>query len=137
MPTGIVLLADSHSPMLEGIRSLMDERFRVVVMVANEQSLLEAVERLQPDLAIVDVSFPHTTGSNIIAMLHDRFPDLNVIALSAFDDRNLADRILACGAVAIVPKSSAVNDLAAALDVLGCIRKSVFPGVRTPTIFHR
>ena len=38
--SGIVLLADSHSPMLEGIRSLLDERFEVVVMVADVRSLL-------------------------------------------------------------------------------------------------
>ena len=73
MRRGSVLLADSHSPMLEGIRSLLDERFEVVVMVADVRSLLETMEKLQPDLVIVDVSLPHTAGQNVIAMLHDRF----------------------------------------------------------------
>lgn len=120
MPTGTVLLADNHSPMLEGIRSLLEGRFNVVVMVADERSLLEAVEKLQPDLAIVDVSLPHTSGSNIIAILRERFRDLNLIALSSFADRIVADRILASGADAVVPKSSAVDDLSSALDVAGC-----------------
>ena len=62
MRKGSVLLADRHSPMLEGIRSLLDERFEAVVMVADERSLLEAIERLKPVLAVVGVSLPRTSS---------------------------------------------------------------------------
>ena len=135
MRRGSVLLADSHSPMLEGIRSLLDERFEVVVMVADVRSLLWTMEALRPDLVIVDVSLPHTAGQNVIAMLHDRFRGLNVIALSVFDDRIVADRIvadrsLASGAVAVVLKSSAVTDLGPTLDAIGCGRQYPSPNVR-------
>ena len=71
-------------------------------MVADVRSLLETMEKLQPDLVIVDVSLPHTVGQNVIAMLHDRFRGINVIALSGFDDRIVTDRSLASGAVAVV-----------------------------------
>jgi DNA-binding NarL/FixJ family response regulator len=130
MRRGSVLLADSHSPMLEGIRSLLDERFEVVVMVADVRSLLETMEKLQPDLVIVDVSLPHTVGQNVIAILRDRFGLLNVIALSAFDDRIVADRILASGAAAVVLKSSAVTDLGPALDAIDGGRQFLSPNVR-------
>ena len=136
MRTGSVLLADSHSPMLEGIRSLLDERFKAVVMVADERSLLEAIERLKPVLAVVDVSLPHTSSENVVAMLHGRFRGLKVIALSAFDDRAVADRILASGAVAVVLKSSAVNDLGPALDAVGRSHPYVSPGVRPRSTSH-
>jgi DNA-binding NarL/FixJ family response regulator len=130
MRCGSVLLADSHSPLLDGIRSLLDERFEVVVMVADVRSLLETMEKLQPDLVIVDVSLPHTVGQNVIAMLHDRFRGINVIALSGFDDRVVTDRSLASGAVAVVLKSSAVTDLGPALDAIGCGRQYLSPSVR-------
>jgi DNA-binding NarL/FixJ family response regulator len=130
MRWGNVLLADSHSPMLEGIRSLLDERFEAVVMVADERSLLESMERLRPDVAIVDVSLPHTTGGNIITLLHNRFPGVNVIALSAFDDPTLANRILASGAAAVVLKSSAVIDLGHALDAVAYGRQYVSPNMQ-------
>ncbi len=116
--------------MLEGIRTLLAERFEAVVMVADERSLLEALARLQPDLAIVDVSLPHTAGTNVVTVLHEQFPNLNVIALSAFDDRIVADRSLASGAVAVVLKSSAVTDLGPALDAIGCGRQYLSPNVR-------
>jgi DNA-binding NarL/FixJ family response regulator len=122
-----VLLADNHSPMLEGIRTLLGERFEAVLMMADVRSLLEGVMRLQPDLAIVDVSFPHKSGGNVIDLLHARFPDLTVIALSAFADRTVTDRILASGAAAVVFKSSAVIDLGPALDAVGCSRPFAVP----------
>jgi len=130
MRRGSVLLADSHSPMLEGIRSLLDERFEAVVMVADERSLLATMDRLKPDLAIIDVSLPHTKGKNVIAMIHERFPGTDLIALSLFGDRSVTDRILASGAVAVVLKSSAVTDLGPALDAIRCGCQYVSPNVR-------
>lgn len=130
MRHGSVLLADSHSPMLEGIRSLLEERFEVVVMVADMRSLLGMMATMQPDLVIVDVSLPHAAGQSVIAMIHERYRRLNVIALSVFDDRVVADRILASGAVAVVLKSSAVTDLGPAIDEVGCGRKYLSPNVR-------
>lgn len=130
MRRGSVLLADSHSPMLEGIRSVLDERFEVVVMVADVRSLLETMERLQPDLMIKDVSLPQAVGQNVIAMLHDRFRDLKVVALSTFDDRIVAARILTSGAVAVVLKSSAVTDLGQVLESIDCGRQNLSPNVR-------
>ena len=50
-----VLLADSHSPMLEGVRNLLEGRFEAVVMVADESSLLQAAEKVRfriPELAM-------------------------------------------------------------------------------------
>ncbi len=130
MRRGSVLLADNHSPMLEGIRSLLIERFDVVVMVADATSMMETLEKLQPDLVVVDVSLPYVTGQNVIAELHDRYPRINVMALSAFNDRIIIDRTLASGAVAVVLKSSAVLDLGPALDAVGCGRQYVSPGMQ-------
>ena len=122
-----MLLADSHSPRLEAIRSLLDKRFEAVVMVADERSLLEMLARLKPDLVIVDVSLPHTSGRNVIAMIHERFPGTDLIALSDFNDRSVTERILASGAIAVVMKSSAVTDLGPALDAIGCDRQCSAP----------
>ena len=96
-------------------------------MVADERSLLEMLARLKPDLVIVDVSLPHTSGRNVIAMIHERFPGTDLIALSDFNDRSVTERILASGAIAVVMKSSAVTDLVPALDAIGCDRQCSAP----------
>lgn len=66
MRRGSVLLADSHSPMLEGIRSLLDERFEVVVMVADVRSLLETMEKLQPDRRAIGARFSGTIEKQLM-----------------------------------------------------------------------
>ena len=134
MRRGSVLLADSHSPMLVGIRSLLNERFDAVVMVADERSLLEAMERFRPDLVIVDVSLPHTAGKNVIEVVHERFPGTALIALSLFNDPSVTSRILASGAIAVVMKSASATELAPALEAVSSRRKYTTLNVSTPSI---
>ncbi len=124
-----VLLADSHSPMLEAVRVLLDDRFDAVVMVADERSLLESIAKLLPELVIVDVSLPRHLGRNIVAVLRAQFPDLSMIALSAFHDKFVAEQLLASGAVGVVLKSSAVTDLGPALDAVAVGKRFVSPAI--------
>ena len=99
MKQGTVWLADRHSPMLEGVCNLLEGCFQAVVRVADEASLFEAVQRLQPECAIVDVSFPLSDGSggNIISHLHRRAPELKLITLSVHNERAVAERVLELG----------------------------------------
>jgi DNA-binding NarL/FixJ family response regulator len=115
---GTVVLADSHSPMLEGVRSLLEGRFEAVVMVADEVSLLQTVEKVKPELAIVDLSFPRKemNSGNIAAMLRERFPDLKLIMLSVHDEPVVVERMLAMDAAGYVMKGSATTDLLPAIE---------------------
>ena len=130
MKHGTVLVADSHSPMLEGVRSLLEERFESVVMVADEMSLLPTAEKLQPDLVIVDVSFPMTGTKNAVAVLRERFPDIRLIALSIHDESVAVERVLASGASAYVLKRCATTDLVPALEEVSAGRVYVSPAAR-------
>jgi DNA-binding NarL/FixJ family response regulator len=130
MKHGTVLLADSHSPMLEGVRSLLEERFESVVMVADESSLLPTAEKLQPDLVIVDVSFPMTGTKNAVVVLRERFPEMQLIVLSVHDEFVAVDRVLANGASAFVLKRCATTDLVPALEEVSAGRVYVSPAAR-------
>ncbi len=131
MKHGSVLLADSHGPMLEGVRSLLEERFDSVVMVADESSLLQTAEKLLPDVAIVDVSFPVTGRKNVVTVLQDRFPEMKLIALSVHDESVVVDRVLSSGASAFVLKRSATTDLVPALQEVFAGRVYVSPGAKS------
>ena len=134
MKTGTVLLADRHSPMLEGVRTLLEGRFEAVVMVADESSLFQAVEKLQPACAVVDVSFPCSADSNenIVSLLHKRVPGLKLVVLSVHDERAVVERVLELGATGFVLKRSAVTDLLPAIDAVLAGGTYVSPGVHPP-----
>jgi DNA-binding NarL/FixJ family response regulator len=120
MKQGTVLLADRHSPMLEGIRNLLEGCFQAVVMVADEASLFQAVQGLQLACAIVDISFPCSDRSavNVVSLLHRHAPDLKLIALSIHDERAVAERVLELGALGFVVKGAAVTDLLPAIEAV-------------------
>lgn len=120
MRHGRVLLADSHLPMLQGVRSLLESLFAAVVMVADEASLLETIERLDPDLVVVDLSMPVQEGTNVARQLMGRFPGLRLIALSVHDEPTVATRMLNEGVAGFVLKRTAATDLIPAVQaVLG------------------
>lgn len=118
MKQGRVLLADSHANMLGGIRSLLETVFAVVVMVADEPSLLDVIERFQPDLVIVDLSLPVREGTNIARRLNGRYPGLRLIVLSVHDEPAVVRQMLDIGVTGFVLKRTAATDLLAAVEVV-------------------
>jgi len=58
MKSGRLLLADRHLGVLGGVHGLLHDLFDSVVMVADAQSLAEAVTDLGPDLVVMDLSLP-------------------------------------------------------------------------------
>ena len=113
-----VLLADRHPNMLEAVRGLLEGWFATTVMVADETSLFEAVERMEPDLVVVDLSFPVSGGSNVVRTLFKRFPELRVIVLSVHDEQAALSQALGAGAAGFVLKRTAAVDLTPAVDAV-------------------
>ena len=118
MKKGKVLLADSHQNILSGVRSLLEGLFENVFMVADESSLLEAADKIGPDLIIADLSLPVTDEINIARRLRITFPEIKLIILSVHDEKVAIHECLKAGAVGFVLKRNAVNDLAPAIEAV-------------------
>jgi DNA-binding NarL/FixJ family response regulator len=106
-----VVLADQHPAMLEGIRRMLETAAESVLMVADEASLMQAVESVAPDLVIVDLSFPVSGGANVVRLLKRQHPGIKLIVVSLHDDPAAADEAAAAGAEGFVLKRRAVVDL--------------------------
>jgi two-component system secretion response regulator SsrB len=113
-----VLLADRHHGLTEGVRGLLATAFGSVVMVADEASLLEGAGRLQPDVAIVDLSLARDSGLNWLQTLRQDCPGIKVIILSVHDERSVRDAVLKAGADAFVLKRAIATDLLNAVDAV-------------------
>ncbi len=110
-----VVLADNHQNMLEGIRGLLESVFETVVMVADKISLFEALDKIKPELAVVDLSLPVSGEVHITRQLSGRYPDLKLIMLSIHDEPAAAKRVMSAGALGFVLKRCAGTDLLAAV----------------------
>ena len=113
-----VLLADRHQNMLAGLRTLLESKFDKVFMVADESSLLEAAEKIDPNLIIADLSLPVTREINIARRLNKLFPTIKLIILSIYDEPTVINECMEAGAVGFVFKRSAVNDLVPAIEAV-------------------
>jgi DNA-binding NarL/FixJ family response regulator len=110
-PQRCVLLADRHQGLTEGIRGLLETAFGTVVMVADEASLLEGAGRLQPDVAVIDLSLAHEGGLDWLRAVKDRCPQVRMVVLSVHDEETVRRAAFAAGADAFVLKRDIVTDL--------------------------
>ena len=116
MKQGKVILADSHQNMLGGVRNLLDGIFETVFMVADEASLIEAAEKLAPDLIVADLSLPVAHEINVARRLKKAFPLIKLIILSVHDEGSAVGECLVAGASGFVLKRTAVQDLVPAIE---------------------
>ena len=120
MKYGSVILADRHQNMLEGIRGLLEVMFETVVMVADKASLFDTTEKINPDLAVVDLSLPVSGEINIARQLKDKYPELKIIILSVHDEKTVVSEMMLSGVSGFVLKRSVASDLISAVEeVLG------------------
>ena len=130
MKKGSVLLADNHQNMLEGIRGLLETMFESVVMVADEVSLMQSIDKLAPDMVVVDLSLPVSKEVNIAKRLKTHNPDLKIIILSIHDDKTVEEKVMETGVDAYVLKRSAATDLIMAVEEIRQSRVYVSPALK-------
>jgi DNA-binding NarL/FixJ family response regulator len=106
-----VLLADRHHGLTESVRGLLETAFGTVVMVADEASLLEGARRLQPDVAIVDLSLARNDNLGWLRELRRSSPELKVIVLTVHDEESVRRAALEAGADAVLLKRAIATDL--------------------------
>jgi DNA-binding NarL/FixJ family response regulator len=122
-----VLLADPHHGLSEGVRSLLATAFKMVVMVADEVSLFEGADRLQSDVAVVDLALSRGGGVDLVRRFCDRFPDMKLIIISIHDQASVIRSVLEAGASGFVVKRAIATDLLAATDAVLAGKRYVSP----------
>lgn len=106
--TRCALLAEAHHQLREGVRGLLEPMFEIIVMVAEEASLLDALGRMQATVAVVDLSLHPGDGLAMIRRLRARFPEVTLVAIGA---PATARAVLAAGAYGFVPTSGVADEL--------------------------
>jgi DNA-binding NarL/FixJ family response regulator len=127
------LLACRHHGLSEGIRGLLETVFDVVVMVADETSLLESAKRLSANLAVVDMSLAREDGFGLLRRLRELCPTLKLVVISAHDETSVSQSALAAGADGFVFRRSIATDLLLAVDAVRVGQRFVSPLVLTQT----
>ena len=113
-----VLIADDHPDLVKAITRVLMLDYEVVGVVADGSAVLEATQRLQPDVVVVDLNLPTVNGLDACRQITQRNPETKVILFTAMDDPYLRQRALEVGAAAFVCKVAGDCDLLATIDRL-------------------
>jgi len=112
-----VLIVDDHPVFRHGIASLINAEadLHVCGEAATSPLALDAMRRLKPDVALLDISLPGTNGVELIKLMKAEQPKLPLLVLSMHDESLYALRSLRAGALGYVMKAEALNHVLAAL----------------------
>jgi DNA-binding NarL/FixJ family response regulator len=115
-----VFLADDHAVVREGLKALVNAHpgRAVVGEAADGRAACELVERLRPDVAVLDLSMPEMAGSRAAERIRQTCPGVRVLALTVHEDRGYLRELLAAGAAGYVLKRSAAEELVRAIGVV-------------------
>ena len=112
-----VLVADDHALTLQGIRRVLEDvpDIEVVGEASSGSQVLPLIGQTNPDLVMLDIRMPQLDGLGCLDRIRKRYPNVKVVMLSAYTDREHIAAALKRGASAYIAKTVNPLDLASAL----------------------
>jgi len=109
-----VMVADDHSQIHLGLNVLQDTYadLSLVSHASNGQEAIDLCEETRPDVIIMDVVMPVMDGIAATRIIHERYPDIKILALSSFQDDESIHEMMSAGAVGYVLKNASLDELA-------------------------
>ena len=108
-----VLIADDHPGVSKAVCRLLALDCDVVGTVADGSAVIEAAQRLQPDVIVLDLHLPNGNGLEACRQIMKVNPATKVIVFTAMNDPDVRQRALEVGASAFVSKTSGDGNLVA------------------------
>ncbi len=115
-----VLLAEDHTIVREGLRSLLENEAGIEVIGEAEDGR-EAVQKTQellPDVVLMDLSMPGLSGLEATRQIKQRFPEVKVLVLTRHANEEYVFQILRAGASGYVVKKAAPTELVLAIQAV-------------------
>jgi two-component system invasion response regulator UvrY len=112
-----VLVADDHAVVRRGLVQILTEAPDMVVAgeASTGREVLQAVRKHDYDVLVLDIAMPEGGGLEVLQQLQTLKPDLHVLILSMYPERQYAVRALKTGAVGYLTKESVPDELIAAI----------------------
>lgn len=108
-----VLVVDDHPLLRAGVRAVLEVESDILVVAeaASGSEAVEAFERERPDVTLMDLQMPETSGTAAIQEIRGRFPEARIVVLTTYKGDVSALRALRAGAVGYLLKGELRTDL--------------------------
>lgn len=106
-----VIVADDHRLVAEGVVKILEKEYSVVATPSDGRSFIEAVEKIRPDLAIVDISLPLLNGLDACRHVKKSCPEVKIIILTMHAEQHFVNEAFRVGVGGYVLKTSLADEL--------------------------
>jgi DNA-binding NarL/FixJ family response regulator len=126
-----ILLADDHTIMQAGLRSLLEKEpdIKVVAEVQDGRSAVQMTKKLTPDVVIMDISMNGLNGIDATRQIMAEVKGVKIIALSMHRDEQFVAGMLGAGASGYLLKDCAAEELTYAVRAVMANQTYLSPGV--------
>jgi DNA-binding NarL/FixJ family response regulator len=128
---GKIVIAEDHTILREGLRALLSsqEDLEVVGEAGDGREAIRQVEKLTPDLILMDLSMPKMNGIEAIREIRRRVPETRILALTVHKAEEFILEVLQSGADGYIPKDASSNELVMAIKSILLGKRYLSPSV--------
>jgi DNA-binding NarL/FixJ family response regulator len=126
-----ILIADDHSIVREGLKSLIDKQksMQVIGEAEDGQMAIDLTSELSPDIVIMDISMPNLNGIEATREILRNKPETKIIILSMYTDKHIVKESLEAGAKGYILKSNLLEELLQAIKTVKANERYLSPRI--------
>jgi NarL family two-component system response regulator LiaR len=111
------MIVDEHDMVRRGLIAFLKVKpdLELVAEARNGEEAIQICEQVQPDIILMDLKMPVMDGVTATRIIRERWPDVQVIALTSFQEKELVQEVLQAGAISYLLKNVTVDELAHAI----------------------
>jgi len=108
-----VLMVDDHQMFIDGMKSLLkkEKNIQIVAEALNGKQAIEIINNQHIDLAIVDISMPEMSGTELIKIIKKDFPYIKILVVTMYNDKGIINEIINSEAEGYILKNSGKQEL--------------------------
>jgi NarL family two-component system response regulator LiaR len=112
-----VLLVDDHAVVRSGLGAflLVYDDLELVGEAGGGEEAVRLCEKLQPDVVLMDLVMPGMDGAAATRVIRERWPHVQIVALTSFKEKDLVQGVLEAGAIGYMLKNVSADELADAI----------------------
>jgi DNA-binding NarL/FixJ family response regulator len=126
-----LLLVDDQNLIRQGLKALLELEadLRIIGEAENGQIAIDLVKELQPDVVLMDIRMPVMDGVTATQQICQKFPDVNILILTTFDDDSYVSAAIKYGAKGYLLKDTPSEEIAAAIRAVHLGYTHLAPGM--------
>ncbi len=112
-----VLLVDDHAVVRSGLGAVLlaQDDLALIGEADNGQQAVTLCEKYRPDVVLMDILMPVMDGVAATKVIHEKWPDIRIIALTSYKEKEMVEGALKAGAMSYLIKNVTAEELVAAI----------------------